>query len=70
MQPTLDPFPKSTSAWITDLSAEYRLPRRTGTLALGVRNLFDKRLDLFQSDPFTPRDALGRFIYARFRVVF
>ena len=66
----LDRFSKSTGAWISDVSAEYRLPRRMGTLAVGVRNLADRPVELFQSDPFAPRDALGRFAYARVRVVF
>ncbi|TMH35971.1 MAG: TonB-dependent receptor [Betaproteobacteria bacterium] len=65
-----DTFTKSTSGWITDVSAEYQLPRRTGTVSAGVRNLSDERLDLFQSDPFAPRDALGRFFYVRCRVIF
>ena len=65
-----DRFPKSTAGWIADASAEYRLPQRRGTLVLGVRNAFDKSLDLFHVDPLNPRDALGRIVYARLRLVF
>lgn len=65
-----DSFPKHTSAWLVDASAEYHLPRRYGTVSIGVRNLFDKRIDVFQSDPFSPRDANARLVYAKFRVVF
>lgn len=65
-----DRFAGSSRGWITDVAADYRLPARTGTLGIGVRNALDKKLDLFQIDPFNPRDAAGRFVYARLRVVF
>ncbi len=65
-----DRFPKSSRGWIADVAAEYRLPARTGTMVVGIRNAFDKSLDLFQIDPLNPRDAVGRFVYAKLRLVF
>ena len=66
----LDRFPKSDSGWIADMSTEYRLPKRMGTVAVGVRNAFDNSLQLFQVDPLNPSDAVRRFVYAKVRLIF
>lgn len=66
----LDSFPTSTNAWTADLSSEFHFPRRLGSISIGVRNVFNRRLDIFQSDPFTLRDAQGRFVYAKVRLIF
>ena len=66
----LPEFPKRDSAWITDLFVDYRLPQRFGILSVGVKNLFDKAIDLLETDPTFPTLPTKRFIYARARLVF
>jgi tetratricopeptide (TPR) repeat protein len=52
--------------WITDFSVNYRLPGRRGILALGVSNLFDRKVDGYQElDRSNPRFAPGRLAFAR-----
>ena len=65
-----DTFPKKSSGWLMDFAAHYTLPQRTGTLVVGVRNAFDRRIEQFHSDPFAPRDALRRLVYAKVGVAF
>ena len=50
---------KQDDAWITDFSVEYRLPKRLGVIAVGVRNVFDDSIDLVEIDPLNPRVATG-----------
>ncbi|MFN0317022.1 MAG: TonB-dependent receptor domain-containing protein [Burkholderiales bacterium] len=65
------PFvPKEDDGWITDASLEYRLPRRLGLLSVGVRNLFDQKVDLLEIDPLNPRVATRRFVYGRVSISF
>jgi tetratricopeptide (TPR) repeat protein len=61
-------FPKEDSAWITDLAVEYRLPDRLGSIALGANNLTDNFIDLLETDPFNPRVATRRFVFAKIRL--
>lgn len=57
-------------AWITDLSLEWRLPRRQGIIAIGVRNAFDETVELLEIDPFSPRVATKRFLFGKFSLEF
>ena len=57
-------------AWITDVSVEYRLPKRKGLIAIGVRNLFDVSVNLLEIDPFNPRVATRQFVFAKFSLDF
>ncbi|MEE4166675.1 MAG: TonB-dependent receptor, partial [Desulfocapsaceae bacterium] len=41
--------------WIVDLEFTYRLPKRFGTLGLGVKNLFDEGFRFLDTDPANPR---------------
>jgi tetratricopeptide (TPR) repeat protein len=63
-------FPKRDSAWVTDLFVDYRLPQRRGILSIGAKNLFDRSIDLFETDPALPQVPAGRFVYARARFSF
>ena len=66
----LPEFPKRDSAWVSDLFVDYRLPQRLGILSVGAKNLFDKPIDLLDTDPTFPTVPARRFIYARARLVF
>ena len=55
---------KRSSAWLTDMEAEFRLEERLGAIHFGVRNLFDRRLDVFDTDPIRPRFATKRLVFA------
>jgi tetratricopeptide (TPR) repeat protein len=61
---------KEDHAWIYDALVEYKLPRRKGTLMLGVRNLTDNFVDLVETDPLNPRVAIRRFGFLAFKVAF
>jgi outer membrane receptor protein involved in Fe transport len=61
---------KDEQAWITDLSIEQFLPRRHGSISLGVRNAFDEEVELVEIDPLNPRVATKRFVYGTFKLVF
>jgi hypothetical protein len=61
---------KQDDAWITDISAEYRLPKRRGVIAVGVRNVFDDSIDLVEIDPLNPRVATRQFVFGSVRLVF
>ena len=61
---------KQDDAWITDLSVEYRLPRRLGVISVGVRNLFDDFIDLLEIDPLNPRVATRQFVFGSVNLVF
>ena len=63
-------FPEEDHAWITDLSIDYQLPRRLGALSIGAKNLFDSKINLVESDPLNRQIVLGRFLFAKARIVF
>ena len=58
----------SNSFWLTDLQLRWLLPRRAGTIAFGVENLFDRRFNYFEPDPANPTVYPERFWYARFEL--
>jgi Tfp pilus assembly protein PilF/outer membrane receptor protein involved in Fe transport len=61
---------KDDDGWITDVSIEQRLPRRHGTISVGVRNVFDQRIELVEIDPINPRVATRQFVFGSFKIVF
>jgi Tfp pilus assembly protein PilF len=58
---------KEDEAWITDVSLERRLPNRLGVIAVGVRNAFDRFIDLVEIDPFNSRVATRRLVFGTVR---
>jgi hypothetical protein len=68
--PSTPTFDKRDSGWLTDVSLDYRLPGRYGTVGIGARNVFDTRVDLFETDPVNPRFATRRLVYGKLQLVF
>lgn len=61
-------FDQASRAWLADVNAEYRLPRRLGAIQLGVRNLFDRSFSVIDTDPLRPRFATRRFLFLSVRL--
>ena len=59
----------TSTFWVTNLELRWRLPRRAGTIAVGVDNLFDRRFSYFEPDPANPTVYPERFWYARFQLL-
>lgn len=55
--------PGRDSFWVTDLALAYRLPRRHGVVSLGVKNLFDRDFNFFNTDPRNPLLTPGRMAF-------
>ena len=66
----LPEFPQQDHAWVTDVFVDYRLPQRLGILSIGAKNVFDKSITLFDTDPTLPIVPARRFVYARARLTF
>jgi len=64
------PVSDSNAFWIADVMIGYRLPRRLGTLAIEVRNLFDERFQFQETDLFSRQFARERVILARASLAF
>jgi len=62
-------FNKRDSAWLTDAEAEFRLPRRLGAVHVGIRNLFNRPLNVFDTDPLRPRLATRRLMFVGISLV-
>ena len=62
--------PKQDSGWITDISIEYQLPKRLGSIAVGVNNVFDEFVELLDVDPMNPRVATRQLAFAKIRLNF
>ena len=63
-------FSTKDQAWITDLSIDYHLLRRQGAFSVGVKNLFDSKINLVESDPLNRQIVLGRFFFAKAQLAF
>lgn len=63
-------FSKKDSAWVTDIYVDYRLPQRLGILSVGAKNVFDKEINLVDTDPAFPLVPSRRLVYARARLLF
>jgi hypothetical protein len=69
---SLDPVPSpgKDTFWITDVGFGYRLPRRTGTVSVDIRNLFDEEFRFQETDLFARRFARERVILLRASLAF
>ena len=63
-------FPVDDEALVFDMAVNYALPRRQGSVSLGVSNLFDRRFSFVESDPALLRVAPERVVFARFSAKF
>ena len=63
-------FPKNATGWTSDVSVHYRLPARRGLISLGFKNIFNRAIDLFETDPVNPQIARGRIIFLKARLLF
>jgi outer membrane receptor protein involved in Fe transport len=63
-------FSKRDSAWVTDIYLDYRLPQRLGVVSIGAKNVFDKEINLVDTDPAFPLVPSRRLVYARARLLF
>ena len=68
--PIFGSFRKNDSAWIADVSLEYRFPRRKGNFVLGASNITDDFIDLLETDPLNPRVATRQILFAKLRINF
>jgi hypothetical protein len=55
--------------WLSDARFAYRLPRRLGLVSLGVRNLFDTKVQFQDTDPQHPELYPQRQLYASVSVM-
>ncbi|MBI5574957.1 MAG: FecR domain-containing protein [Deltaproteobacteria bacterium] len=58
--------PGSERFWLTDASASYRLPGRTGIVSIEGKNLFDRSFRYQDTDPFNPVIQPKRTVYFKF----
>jgi tetratricopeptide (TPR) repeat protein len=56
--------------WLFDAALSYRLPKRYGLVTVGVRNLFDKKFNYYETDPVNPSIQPDRFVYAVLTLAF
>ncbi|HJX17340.1 MAG TPA: FecR domain-containing protein [Acidiferrobacterales bacterium] len=56
--------------WLMDTEVGYRLPRRYGFLAIGVKNLFDTAFRFQDTDPANPSFVYNRVVYGRMNLSF
>ena len=61
----LPEFQRNQKQWITDVSLQYLLPKKRGFISLGAKNLFDKEINLFETDPVNPRITGRRLIFIK-----
>jgi tetratricopeptide (TPR) repeat protein len=66
----LTPFDGRSSFAVADAMATYHLPKRYGTLTLGVQNLLDKRARFQETDVSAPTITPQRFIFTRLSLAF
>ena len=50
---------------VVDASLEYLIPRRAGSIQVGVNNLFDEFIDLLEIDPPIPVSPRGNWDFSR-----
>lgn len=60
----------SDTFWLSDARLAYRLPRRLGLLSLGVRNLFDTKVQFQDTDAQNPEFYPGRLLYGSVSLMF
>ena len=57
--------PGQDAFWVTDLALGYRLPNRRGIITAGVKNLFDRDFNFFNTDPRNPLLTPGRMAFVK-----
>src|SRR5688572_6630852 len=62
--------PADDRFWVLDLSASYRLPRRTGIISLGAENVTDESFRFQDVDPENPSIFPERLVSLKFTVAF
>jgi tetratricopeptide (TPR) repeat protein len=60
----------SDTFWVVDASLRYLLPNRQGSLAAGVKNLFDREFEYYESDPKNPGIQPERMVFGMVTIVF
>ena len=70
-----DPLPENYISgdeqfWLFDAALGYRLPKRYGLISVGVRNLFDKKFNYYDTDPLNPSIQPKRSFYALLTLAF
>jgi tetratricopeptide (TPR) repeat protein len=70
-----DPLPENyllddDQFWLFDAVLSYRFPKRYGLFTVGVRNLFDKEFNYYETDPVNPSIQPDRFVYAVLTLAF
>lgn len=62
--------PNSSNFWLLDAEVAYRLPKRHGLVALGVKNLSDEKFNFQGTDVNYPQLPQGRFFFSRLTLSF
>ena len=57
--------PGQDAFWVTDLALGYRLPNRRGMITAGVKNVFDRDFNYFNTDPRNPLLTPGRMAFVK-----
>ncbi|WP_374087159.1 tetratricopeptide repeat protein [Methylomicrobium lacus] len=60
----------SSRFWLLDTEIGYRLPRRHGLAALGIKNLLDEKFNFQGTDVNYPSFPQGRFLFSRLTLSF
>jgi Tfp pilus assembly protein PilF len=61
---------KDDEGLLVDASLEYSLPRRAGTIIVGISNIFDEFVDLLEIDPLNPRVSTRQLAFLKFSAEF
>ncbi len=64
------PYSGSDRFWVVDAALHYKLPKGQGSLSLLVNNLLDEEYSYQDTDPYNPRFAPERSIYAGVTLTF
>jgi outer membrane receptor protein involved in Fe transport len=63
--PSAVPSPGASEFWVVDASMNYRLPKRRGSIEVGIKNLFDEAFRFQDTDPERPRIFPERVLFFR-----
>ena len=58
------------SGWTNDFGIEFKFRSRSGSLELGVKNVFDREIKLRETDPINPSVPTRRFLFGRANLAF
>jgi outer membrane receptor protein involved in Fe transport len=68
--PFAGPSPGDSQFWVVDASMNYRLPKRLGSVEVGIKNLFDESFQFQDTDPEKPNVFPERLLFARLSLSF